>query len=37
MDLKEASTIAIALEPESLITAIAPAPDGVAKAIIVSF
>jgi hypothetical protein len=37
MDLNEASTIEIAFGPESLIMAIAPAPDGVAKAIIVSF
>jgi len=37
MDLKKASAVAMASGPESRITAMAPAPEGVAKAIIVSF
>ena len=35
--LKKESTISIDLSPESLITEMAPTPEGVAKAIIVSF
>ena len=37
IELKKSSIIKIELGPESLITARAPAPEGVAKAIIVSF
>jgi hypothetical protein len=37
MDLKKRSAILIASSPERRITEIAPTPDGVAKAIMVSF
>ena len=37
IDLKKESTIVMAFSPESLITEIAPTPEGVAKATIVSF
>jgi hypothetical protein len=36
MDLNKPSEIPMASDPDTLITAIAPAPDGVAKAMIVS-